>query len=151
MTTPAQDAPLVLPSVVFRPVRLLIICIVLTAAATVAAGQFGQRPLGVFFGLGLALGLVNALLVRHSVQSITAEAQPLKSKMALNSATRLLIITVIGLVIAYIFRPQGLGVLVGLAMFEVLLVVSTALPVVTKLRGSAAANSDGTEGTTRER
>ena len=31
MTTPAQDAPLVFPSVAFRPVRLLVVCLALTA------------------------------------------------------------------------------------------------------------------------
>ncbi len=144
-----------LPSVVFRPVRLLIICTALTAGVMVAADRLGQLTLGAFFGLGLLLGLINALLVRRSVQSITAESHPLKSKMALNSATRLLVITVIGLVIAYLFRPQGLGVLVGLAVFEVLLVVNTALPVVQKLRRLAAATSSdtgadpGEEGTAR--
>lgn len=144
-----------LPSVVFRPVRLLVICITLTVAAVVAARQLGQPTLGVFFGLGLALGLANALLVRRSVQSITAQAHPLKSKMALNSATRLLIITVIGLGIAYLFRPQGLGVLIGLALFEVLLVTSTALPVLNTLRGAAGSDGDqadlGTEGTAPQR
>jgi hypothetical protein len=148
VTTPAQDAPLVLPSVVFRPFRLLLICVALTALATVAAARLDQPAFGVFFGLGLALGLVNALLIRRSVSSITAEAHPLKAKMALNSATRLLIITVIGLVIAYVFRPLGLGALVGLATFEVLLVSSTALPVVKKLRMQASApDGERTEGT----
>ena len=52
--------------------------------------------------------------------------------MALNSATRLLVITAVGLTIAFIFRPQGLGVLFGLALFQVLLVMSTALPVLKK-------------------
>ena len=41
--------------------------------------------------------------------------------MALNSATRLAIITIVGLIIAFIFRPAGLGVLFGLALFQVLL------------------------------
>lgn len=149
MTTPAQDAPLVLPSVVFQPRRLLIICAVLTAVATFAADQLGHAMFGAFFGFGLALGLINALLIRRSVQSITAKDHPLKSKMAMNSATRLLVITVVGLVVAYLFRPQGLGVLFGLALFEVLLVATTALPVMKKLRSAAATGSDadGTEGT----
>lgn len=134
-----------LPSVVFRPARLLIICIALTAVAMAAAGQLGHFLFGVFFGLGLALGLVNALLIRRSALKITAEVHPLKSKMALNSASRLLLISVIGLIIAYLFRPLGLGVLVGLATFEVLLVSSTALPVVKKLR--AQASEHGAEGT----
>ncbi|MGV0734394.1 ATP synthase subunit I [Mycolicibacter sinensis] len=149
MTTPAQDAPLVLPSVVFQPIRLLLICIALTAVATLAAAGLGHVMFGAFFGFGMALGLVNALLIRRSVQSITAQDHPLKSKMAMNSATRLLVITVVGLVVAYLFRPQGLGVLFGLALFEVLLVATTALPVMKKLRSEAATGSDalGTEGT----
>jgi ATP synthase I chain len=143
VTTPAHDAPLVFPSVAFRPLRLLAICVVITGLAILAAGLLGHVMVGVFFGVGLALGLLNAILVRRSVEAITAEAHPLKSKMALNSATRLLIMTVIGLTIAFIFRPAGLGVVFGMALFQVLLVLGTALPVVKKLRAGAA---DGLEG-----
>jgi hypothetical protein len=142
VTTPAQGAPLVFPAVAFRPVRLFVISVVLTAAATLAAGFAGQLMVGVFFGIGLLLGLLNALLVRRSVESITAKEHPLKRSMALNSASRLAIITIIGLIIAFRFRPPGLGVLFGLALFQVLLVLSTALPVWKKLR----TGTDGTEG-----
>jgi len=150
VTTPAQDAPLVFPSVAFRPVRLFVICIALTAVAVLGAGLSGRLMLGVFFGVGLLLGLLNALLVQRSVGSITAKDQPLKSSMALNSAARLAIITVIGLIIAYWFRPNGLGALFGLALFQVLLVLSTALPVWKKLRtgepASAASDSGALKG-----
>jgi hypothetical protein len=144
VTTPAQDAPLVFPSVAFRPIRLLVISLVLTAVATAIAAVFHMPMVGVFFGVGLLLGLLNALGVQRSVAAITADAHPLKKKMAMNSAGRLLIITVIGLTIAFIFRPAGLGVVFGLAIFQVLLVASTALPVVKKLRAGAG---DGIEGT----
>ena len=89
---------------------------------------------GVFFGAGLGLGLINALLVQRSVAAITAEANPVKRKMAVNSATRLMVITVVGLTVAWFFRPQGLGVVFGLALFQVVLVLSTALPVWKKIR-----------------
>ena len=144
MTTPAQDAPLVFPSVAFRPVRLLTMSLVLTVVAIAVAGSLHHPMVGVFFGVGLLLGLLNAVGVQRSVAAITAEAHPLKMKMAMNSASRLLIITVIGLTVAFIFRPAGLGVVFGLALFQVLLVVSTALPVWKKLRNGAA---DGGEGT----
>ena len=134
MTTPAQDAPLVFPSVAFRPIRLLAISLVLTLVAVAAAGALGHPMVGAFFGVGLLLGLLNALGVQRSVTAITADAHPLKKKMALNSASRLLFITVIGLAVAYVFRPEGLGVVFGLALFQVLLVMSTALPVWKKLR-----------------
>ena len=143
MTTPAQDAPLVFPSVAFRPVRLFATSLVLTVLAIAVAGSLGHPMVGVFLGVGLLLGLLNALGVQRSVAAITAEAHPLKKKMAVNSASRLLIITVIGLTVAFVFRPAGLGVVFGLALFQVLLVLSTALPVWKKLRIGAA---DGAEG-----
>jgi hypothetical protein len=155
VTTPAHDAPLVFPSVAFRPVRLLAVCAVLTALAVVLAALAGYVLFGVFFGVGLALGLVNAVLVQRSVDSITAGDHPLKRKMALNSATRLLVITSIGLAIAITFRPLGLGVLFGLALFQVVLVLSTALPVWKKMRTggedpAAATASPGAAGSADE-
>ena len=132
------------PSVAFRPVRLLTMSLVLTVVAIAAAGLLRHPMVGVFFGVGLLLGLLNAVGVQRSVAAITAEAHPLKKKMAMNSASRLLIITVVGLTIAFVFRPAGLGVVFGLALFQVLLVLSTALPVWKKLRNGAA---DGGEGT----
>jgi hypothetical protein len=144
VTTPAQDAPLVFPSVAFRPIRLLAISLVLTLVAVAAAAALGHPMVGAFFGVGLLLGLLNALGVQRSVASITADAHPLKKKMALNSATRLLVITTIGLAIAFVFRPAGLGVVFGLALFQVLLVLTTALPVMKKLREGT---SDAIEGT----
>jgi hypothetical protein len=146
VTTPAQDAPLVFPSVAFRPVRLLVICAALGALAATAAGLLGHVMVGVFFAVGLVLGLLNAVLVQRSVAAITADAHPLKRKMALNSATRLLVMTVIGLTIAFIFRPAGLGVVFGMALFQVLLVVTTALPVWKAVR-TGSSDGTGTEGT----
>lgn len=135
MTTPAQDAPLVFPSVAFRPLRLLIVCAALTAVAVTAAAFAGTPLFGVFFGLGLGLGLLNAVLVKRAVESITAEEHPLKKKMALNSASRLLVITAVALTVAYVFRHNGgLGVVFGLAVFQALLVMSTSIPVMKKIR-----------------
>jgi hypothetical protein len=144
VTTPAQDAPLVFPAVAFRPVRLFVTSLVLTAAAVVVAALLGHPKVGVFFGVGLLLGLLNALGVQRSVASITADAHPLKKKMALNSATRLMVITVVGLTVAFVFRPAGLGVVFGLALFQVLLVLTTALPVMKKLRAEPADAIEGT-------
>lgn len=146
------------PAVAFRPVRLFVISMALTAVATLIAAYAGHPMVGAFFGVGLLLGLLNALLVRRSVESITSRDHPLKRSMAINSASRVAIITILALVVAFIFRPQGLGVLFGLALFQVVLVASTALPVWKKLRtgdpdgqletpeGGVLTGSDGTEG-----
>jgi hypothetical protein len=137
MTTPAQDAPLVFPSVAFRPLRLLIVCVALTGLAPLASGFMGHIFFGAFFGFGLGLGLLNALLVRRAVEAITADDHPLKKKMAVNSMTRLLVITAIGLTIAIVFKKHdGLAVLFGLAIFQAVLVMSTSIPVMKKIRAN---------------
>lgn len=139
MTTPAQDAPLVFPAVAFRPVRLLVICAAITAVAMLAAVWLSHPMLGVFFGVGMLTGLVNALLVRRAALRITAAAHPLKKQMAINSTMRLMIITLVALAVAFIFRPDGLGMVFGVALFQVLLVLTTALPVVKALRAPGVA------------
>jgi hypothetical protein len=151
VTTPAPDAPLVFPSVVFRPIRLLIICLVLTAVAIAGSASRNHLTFGIFVGIGLLMGLLNALLVHRSVNTITAGAHPLKTQMAMNSASRLFVLTVIGLIIAFVFRPAGLGVVFGLAVFQVLLVASTALPVLRKLRAGGGEPSPSGDTGTAER
>src|SRR4029450_12984081 len=127
------------------PLRLFAVCVVVAGLVTLAAALLGHPMVGAFFGIGLGLGLLNAILVQRSVESITAQDHPLKRKMALNSATRLLVMTVIGLTIAFIFRPQGLGVLFGMALFQVVLVLSTALPVMKKLKSGAGDEIEGAQ------
>jgi hypothetical protein len=53
------------------------------------------------------------------------------------------VMTVIGLTIAFVFRPQGLGVVFGMALFQVVLVLSTALPVMKKIKAGAAEEIEG--------
>ena len=112
--------------------------------------MLGNAWFGLFFGIGLRLGLLNALLVQRSVESITARGASAQAQMALNSATRLLVITVIGLTIAFVFRPAGFGVVFGMALFQVVLVLSTIVPVARAARSSSF-NGTGSrsEGTVR--
>ena len=74
MTTPAQDAPLVFPSVAFRPLRLLLMCLALTAVAVDAAAALGHLMVrGVLRRSGLAWVCSTPSLVQRSVESITAK------------------------------------------------------------------------------
>ena len=108
------------PSVAFRPVRLLIVCVVLTGLAVAAPLLYAAPPLRRrLLRCRSRLGLLNALLVRRAVESITAEDHPLKKKMALNSTTRLLVITVVATDDRVRLQDtDGLGVLFGLAIFQ---------------------------------
>ena len=94
-------------------------------------------PIAVADISNVEVGLLNALLVRRAVAAITMEDHPLKKKMAMNSAMRLLIITAIALAVAIIFKAHGgIAVLFGLAIFQGLLVISTSFPVMRKIRAN---------------
>src|SRR5947209_20565408 len=96
---------------------------------------------GMFFGVGLLLGLLNALLVRRSVESITAQDHPLKRNMALNSASRLAIITVLALVSAYVFRRAGLGLVRGAALLRLSDGLTTAVAGCMQIPGARLASA----------
>ncbi|CAM2876339.1 hypothetical protein KV203_05005 [Skermania piniformis] len=122
---PALSVSLRLPAI------LVAVFGVLALAAT---GALDRLLLGVFICLGLLLGLGNAKLMQHSAVVITSADHPSKGKMALSSAARLAIVTVIALALAFLLKPNGIGVFFGLALFQVILVLNTTLPALKGLR-----------------
>jgi hypothetical protein len=92
---------------------------------------------GLWMLLGTVLSLGNAAMVLSTVTALTAEENPRKRPLVLNTAVRLAIFTVIALVIAFLFRPAGLGVVFGLALTQVVLVLHTVIPVMKGLRQSS--------------
>jgi hypothetical protein len=132
MATPAP-APL-MPAVPLSLRRPMIIVALLGILGIVASAFLGHIVFGLLFFAGMLLGLLNIKLVQRAVAKVTAENHPSKQRMAYSSASRLLIITAIALVIGFLLRPDGIGVFVGLAVFQVVLVTSTTVPVVKGLR-----------------
>lgn len=132
MATPAP-APL-MPAVPLSLRRPMIIVALLGILGIVASAFLGHIVFGLLFLAGMLLGLLNIKLVQRAVAKVTAEDHPSKQRMAYSSASRLLIITAIALVIGFLLRPDGIGVFVGLAVFQVVLVTSTTVPVVKGLR-----------------
>lgn len=131
--SPQSSAP-VTPALPLNLRRPVVIAVVLGLLALMIAGLFGNVLVGILICLGLALGLLNMKLVRSSVTKVTANDHPSKQKMAVSSASRLFVITAIALVIGFLLRPEGIGVFVGLAVFQLSLVLSTTVPVLKGLR-----------------
>ena len=78
--------------------------------------------------------MLNAKLAVLKVATVTAENEPRKAPVAVNSMVRLGVVSVIAIVIAYFFRPDGLGVIFGLAVGQIVLVLNTVIPVLKGLR-----------------
>jgi hypothetical protein len=92
--------------------------------------------MGVFAVLGLALGLLNAVLVRRSAARFAITDSPRKATFAVSALGRLALITVLAVGFALIIRPDGIGVFIGLAAFQLLMIAAGLVPLLKELRAS---------------
>jgi hypothetical protein len=116
--------------------RSVIIGACLGIASIVVLAFFGHALAGVFGCVGIALGALNNRLLQRSVINYAANEQMNKVQFRHGVLGRLLLMTAIAIVIALIFRPDGLGVFAGLAVFQVLMLISASVPVFRSLRPS---------------
>ncbi len=95
-------------------------------------GLVGAIALGApWVGLGIALGVVigigNFRLIVKSVAKVgEQEGSNHRRPLAANTLTRLGVITVIALGLCFLLLPLGLGVLVGLGIFQFILLANMA-------------------------
>lgn len=135
--------------VVYTPVsaaanlrRSSLISAVLAVVAIAATSALGHPLMGLFGALGLAMGAANNRLLQKSViQYATAVNAGMKDatkgKFRGGVVMRLGAITLVAFAIALLVRPDGVGIFVGLAIFQVLMLVGAALPVFRSLRPNA--------------
>lgn len=131
--------------VVYTPVsavanlrRAVFISAALGVIAIIATSLAGHPLMGVFATVGLALGAVNNRLLQLSV---IARANGAVSKKRFNGGVfgRLGGVTVLALALALLVRPDGLATFVGLAVFQVLMLVGAAVPLFRSMRPQGAA------------
>jgi len=95
----------------------------------------GHPALGVFVLLGLALAALNARAVQRSVVRFAAsEAAHRRRRFTMNVLGRLGLLTLVAVGCAVLVRPEGLGVIVGLAAFQLIMVGGASLPLLKELR-----------------
>lgn len=96
-------------------------------------------PLGYGLGaafavLGLAIGVANSALIQRSAARYADQGGAGKGGLAVAALSRLAASTLIALVCALVFRPDGLGVFAGLAAFQLIAVAAAARPMIKELR-----------------
>lgn len=102
----------------------------------VALTLTGHPQMGLFGGLGVALGMLNLRLVARSVTAYGATGPDSKKKMLTASiAGRLGVVTVLAVIIAIVFAPAGVAVFGGLALFQFIVLGNTALPAMKGMKG----------------
>lgn len=114
--------------------RPLLISVAIGAVAVVVSALFGHVLMGVLGCVGLGLGLFNARMLQRDVVNVIARDNPNTRAVGLLSVRRLAIITGIAVVLGIFVRPDGLGVFLGLAVYQLINVANTAMPVLKERR-----------------
>ena len=111
------------------------VAVVLVAATYWIAGQFGEWELAGCISGGVLLGLVNHLMTElWLLRIITSGAQPTRGQMIASTLMRLGALTVVAVGAAVLFWPNGIGLLLGLAIFRLIALVMTGLPLLKELK-----------------
>ena len=93
----------------------------------------GYGLFALFACIGLALGALNSFLVVATVSKF-ASTRPSKARFSGSVLFRLGVVTVLALGCALLFRPAGLAVFGGLALFQFIAIVCSMLPLIKEIR-----------------
>lgn len=100
-------------------------------------GQYGDWVLAGALALGVVLGLANHVATEYWLfKTINADDPPSRGEMTKATLLRLGALTVVAVVAAVLLWPDGIGVLLGLAIFRLLALMMTTIPLLKELRKS---------------
>ena len=115
--------------------KALIVAVVMAVASFWILGQLGQWRLAGCIAAGVALGLVNHLATEYwLLKIITNGEQPTRARLTAATVVRLAVLSVVAVGTAAFFWPDGIGLLLGLALFRLVALVMTALPLLKELK-----------------
>ena len=115
--------------------KAILVAVVMVAVTYWIAGQLGEWELAGCISAGVLLGLVNHLMTEFwLLKIITSGAQPTRGQMIASTLLRLGALTVVAVGAAILFWPNGIGLLLGLAIFRLIALVMTGLPLLKELK-----------------
>lgn len=98
-------------------------------------GQLDYWSLGLSVAVGIFLGLANHIATElWLLRLISSGEQPTRNKMITATLVRLGVLTVVAIGIAVAFWPDGVGLLLGLAVFRLIALLMTSLTLLKELK-----------------
>jgi hypothetical protein len=115
--------------------RALLLAGVLAFAAFWIALGLGEWQIGVFVSIGVVLGYGNGLFTEaFLIRSTEGDELLSRKQFAISSLVRLMGISLVAVALTVAFWPTGATVLAGLAVFHLIALVLTGLPLLKELR-----------------
>lgn len=111
------------------------VALVLAVAAFWVLGQLDRWQLATAIAVGVLLGLANHLATElWLLRLITSGEQPTRNKMIAATLVRLGVLTVVAVAIAVVFWPDGVGLLLGLAVYRLIALMMTSVTLLKELK-----------------
>jgi hypothetical protein len=115
--------------------KTILVAVVLSVAAYWILGQLDEWRLAGCIAGGVFLGLANHLSTEYwLLKIITSGEEPTRNRLAASTLVRLLVLSVVAVGIAVWFWPDGIGLLFGLAIFRMIALVMTTVPLLKELK-----------------
>ena len=118
--------------------KSILVALAMAVAAFWIAGQLGEWRLAGCIAGGVGLGLANHLATeRWLLKTISSGEEVTRNRLAAATFVRLLILTAVAVGIAVLLWPDGIGLLLGLAIFRLIALVMTIIPLLRELKKDA--------------
>jgi hypothetical protein len=115
--------------------KTIVVGLVLAVASFWILGQLDEWRLAASLSIGVALGLLNHLATeRWLLGLLTSGREPTRAAMMRSTMVRLAVVTVVAVIVAVLFWPDGIGVLLGLAVFRLIALAMTTIPLLKELK-----------------
>lgn len=115
--------------------KAITVAVVLMAASFWVIGPLGRWTLAGCVAAGVLLGLLNHLATELWLfKLISSGEERTRNQMIGQTMVRLLVLTVVAVGIAVMFWPDGIGLLLGLAVFRLIALVMTSVTLLKELK-----------------
>lgn len=136
-----------LPDVVAVSRRTVFSALAVGIVALVACTVLGAALVGVGGCLGIGLGIANFRMIQRSVAKVGRREDPNRRRpLALNTLSRLALISVVVLGLLFLSFELGAGVLGGLAVFQAILLLNVLRSMLVMGAGGGVPGGAGEEG-----
>jgi hypothetical protein len=115
--------------------KTILVALGLAVAAFWIVGQMGEWRLATCLAIGVGLGLLNHLATEFwLLKIIVSGAQPSRGAMTRSTILRLLVLSVVAVGLTVALWPDGVGVLLGLAIFRLIALTMTSITLLKELK-----------------
>jgi hypothetical protein len=115
--------------------KVILVALILVVADFWILIQLDEWTIAGCIAGGIVLGLVNHVITEYwLLKLLVSGEQPTRKKMIASTITRLAVLSVVAVGCAVAFWPAGIGLLLGLAVFRLIALVMTTIPLLKELK-----------------